>query len=89
MLHRQKNGLNGHLGEISAWLDKGNNAWLGTGTDYGWEEVPYWLKGFGDMAYILGDEKMIEEAKPGLKRFSKSQREDGYFRSIYREKRET
>lgn len=79
MLHRQKNGLNGHLGEISAWLDKGNNAWLGTGTDYGWEEVPYWLKGFGDMAYILGDEKMIEEAKTWIEAVFKSQREDGYF----------
>jgi hypothetical protein len=79
MLHRQKNGLNGHLGEISAWLDKDNNAWLGTGTDYGWEEVPYWLKGFGDMAYILGDEKMIEEAKTWIEAVFKSQREDGYF----------
>ena len=29
-------------------------------------------KGFGDMAYILGDEKMIEEAKTWLKRFSKA-----------------
>ena len=27
----QKNGLNGHLGEISAWLQKENNAWLKTG----------------------------------------------------------
>jgi len=79
MLHRQKNGLNGHLGEISAWLDKDNNAWLGTGTDYGWEEVPYWLKGYGDMAYILGDEKMIKEAKTWIEAAFKSQREDGYF----------
>ncbi|KUK76220.1 MAG: hypothetical protein XD92_1303, partial [Proteiniphilum acetatigenes] len=52
-LELQKVGLNGQLGEISAWLDKENNAWLGTGTDYGWEEVPYWLKGYGNMAYIL------------------------------------
>ena len=28
-LSLQKNGLNGQLGEISAWLDKENNAWLG------------------------------------------------------------
>jgi len=79
MLLRQKNGLNGHLGEISAWLDKDNNAWLGTGTDYGWEEVPYWLKGYGDMAYILGDEKMIKEAKTWIEAAFKSQRKDGYF----------
>ena len=58
-LELQKEGLNGQLGEISAWLDKENNAWLGTGTDYGWEEVPYWLKGFGNMAYILNDKERI------------------------------
>jgi Uncharacterized protein conserved in bacteria len=78
-LELQKNGLNGHLGEISAWLDKENNAWLGTGTDYGWEEVPYWLKGYGNMAYILDDEEMIKETKSWLEAVFKSQREDGYF----------
>jgi DUF1680 family protein len=79
VLNRQKDGLNGHLSEISAWLDKKNNAWLGTGNDYGWEEVPYWLKGYGDMAYILGDEKMIDEAKTWIEAVFKSQRPDGYF----------
>lgn len=78
-LQLQKNGLNGHLSEISAWLDKNNNAWLGTGNDYGWEEVPYWLKGYGNMAYILGDKEMIKEAKLWLEAAIKSQREDGYF----------
>ncbi|MDR2815389.1 MAG: glycoside hydrolase family 127 protein [Proteiniphilum sp.] len=78
-LELQKNGLNGRLGEISAWLDKENNAWLGTGTDYGWEEVPYWLKGYGNMAYILEDEKMISEVKVWLEAVFKSQRADGYF----------
>ncbi|MEN6588724.1 MAG: beta-L-arabinofuranosidase domain-containing protein [Proteiniphilum sp.] len=78
-LELQKEGLNGQLGEISAWLDKENNAWLGTGTDYGWEEVPYWLKGYGNMAYILDDEKMINETKSWLEAVFKSQRADGYF----------
>ena len=61
LLEFQRDGLNGQLGEISAWLDKENNAWLGTGNDYGWEEVPYWLKGYGNMAYILEDKEMIKE----------------------------
>lgn len=52
-LVRQKNGLTGHLNEISAWLEKDNNAWLTTQGDHGWEEVPYWLKGYGNLAYIL------------------------------------
>ena len=43
-LELQRDGLTGHLGEISAWLDKNNNAWLTNGGDHGWEEVPYTKK---------------------------------------------
>ncbi len=75
----QKEGLSGNLVEISAWLDKQNNAWLGTGTDYGWEEVPYWLKGYGNMAYIFEDKKMLAETKEWIEAVFKSRREDGYF----------
>ena len=62
-LELQRDGLTGHLGEISAWLDKNNNAWLTNGGDHGWEEVPYWLKGYSCLAYILGDKKMIAETQ--------------------------
>src|SRR5260221_2049203 len=47
-LERQRDGLTGHLGEISSWLQKEDSAWLsktGKGRD-GWEELPYWLGGF-------------------------------------------
>ena len=50
-LERQAEGLTGNLGDISAWLQKEGNAWLakdGKG-DWGWEEVPYWLKGYGNL----------------------------------------
>ncbi|CAM3524790.1 beta-L-arabinofuranosidase domain-containing protein [Sphingobacterium prati] len=80
-LDLQKNGLTGHLGEISAWLSKKNNAWLsanGKG-DYGWEEVPYWLKGYANLGYILKDPKIIAESKIWLEAAIKSQRPDGYF----------
>lgn len=80
-LELQRNGLTGHLGEISAWLEKDNNAWLskdGKG-DHGWEEVPYWLKGYGDLAYILNDQKMIDETKIWINAALNSQRPDGYF----------
>ncbi len=77
----QKNGLTGHLGEISAWLDKNNNAWYsGNGTgDHGWEEVPYWLKGYGDLGYILHDTAIISETKRWLDKVFQSQRPNGYF----------
>ncbi len=82
MLELQRDGLAGQLGEISAWLNKKNNAWLNAGGEYGWEEVPYWLKGYGNMAYILEDPEMIKETKLWIEAAIKSQQADGYFGPI-------
>ena len=62
-LELQRDGLNGQLGTISAWLDKNNNQWLSGSGDHGWEEVPYWLRGYISLAYILQDDDMIKEAR--------------------------
>ncbi|MDP4131991.1 MAG: glycoside hydrolase family 127 protein [Bacteroidota bacterium] len=80
-LELQRDGLTGHLGEISAWLEKKNNAWFsGTGQgDHGWEEVPYWLKGYGDLGYLLNDPAIIKETKLWLDKVFESQQKDGYF----------
>jgi hypothetical protein len=81
MLQRQREGLCGHLGEISAWLQKDNNAWLskaGKG-NYGWEELPYWLKGYIELGYVSDDPKMIAEAQTWLEAVLASQRPNGDF----------
>src|SRR3954468_18919893 len=80
-LELQRDGLTGNLGEISAWLEKKNNAWFsGNGKgDHGWEEVPYWLKGYGDLGYILHDQKIISETRLWLDKVFQSQTPDGYF----------
>ncbi|MFO0926127.1 MAG: glycoside hydrolase family 127 protein [Gemmataceae bacterium] len=81
MLRLQADGFHGKLGELSPWLKKMNNAWLsrdGKG-DHGWEEVPYWLKGYLNCAYALGDEKMIAEAHTWVKAAMDSQQADGWF----------
>lgn len=78
-LQLQKDGLNGHLGEISAWLQKEDNAWLKAGGKWGWEEVPYWLRGYAGVAYLIGDENMMGEAKIWIEAILNSQREDGNF----------
>ncbi|MBO0321513.1 glycoside hydrolase family 127 protein [Muricauda sp. CAU 1633] len=80
-LQRQKNGLTGRLNEISAWLQKENNAWLdenGQG-EWGWEEVPYWLKGYANIGYILDDQAMIDEAKIWIDGAIASQQPNGFF----------
>src|SRR5579884_1024582 len=80
-LKRQRDGLCGHLGEISAWLQKDDNAWLskdGHGK-YGWEELPYWLRGYLQLAYIFNDPKMIAESQTWIDGALRSQRPDGDF----------
>ncbi len=80
-LKRQRSGLTGHLGEISAWLQTKDNAWLakdGKG-EWGWEELPYWLKGYGNLAYILNDQDMIKQTKFWIDGTINSQRPDGDF----------
>ncbi|MDR2147930.1 MAG: glycoside hydrolase family 127 protein, partial [Tannerella sp.] len=79
----QRNGLNGYLGEISAWLQKQNNAWLQTGGEWGWEEVPYWLRGYGTLAVILEDNEMLQEAAFWIEHILNSQREDGNFGPVH------
>ena len=69
------------MGEISAWLDKKDNAWLskdGKGK-WGWEEVPYWLKGYANIGYITEDKEIIDEAKIWIEAALDSQRENGFF----------
>ena len=78
-LELQRDGLTGHLGEISAWLEKEGNAWLSDGGDHGWEEAPYWLKGYGNLAYILNDEDMINETRVWIEGAMASVRPDGFF----------
>lgn len=82
-LELQKEGLCGHLGEISAWLQKDNNAWLKTGGEWGWEEVPYWLRGYGNMGYALKDEAVLEETRFWIDAILASQRADGNFGPLH------
>jgi len=80
-LELQADGWHGHLTEISNFLKKQDNAWLNpadTGSR-GWEEPPYWLKGFSNCAYVLGDKKMIAEAKIWIEGAINSQQPDGWF----------
>ena len=80
-LELQRAGLTGHLGEISIWLAKKDNAWLskdGKGK-YGWEELPYWLKGYANIGYMLRDSAMIRESLFWINTVLKNQRADGDF----------
>lgn len=74
-------GMIGQLERISPWCDSKDNAWMsakGVGKN-GWEELPYWLKGYGDLGYVLKDKKIIAGAKKWIDGLLSSQEADGYF----------
>ncbi len=80
-LELEAEGYTGHLLEISQFLKKEDNAWLspeGEGHSP-WEEVPYWLKGYSNLGYVLADKRIIDEAQKWIEATIASQREDGYF----------
>lgn len=80
-LELQASGFHGHLTQISRFLSREDNAWLskdGQGK-HGWEEVPYWLKGFISCAILTGNQEQIAEAKTWIDAAIESQGPDGMF----------
>lgn len=80
-LERMADGFTGHLPELSRFCQFENNAWTqpdGSG-EHGWEEVPYWLKGYQNLGYLLEDERIIQESEKWVQAVLQSQWKDGYF----------
>jgi len=79
-LELEAEGFSGHLTEISGWCKFDGSAWASpTGVGNApWEEMPYWLKGFTDLGYVLGDQRVIGEAEKWIDAILDGQRLDGY-----------
>jgi len=80
-LELERDGMVGHLAEISPWLNFEKSSWTdkqGRG-HFGWEEMPYWLKGYGDLGYVLKDQAIIAQARKWIIAAMDSQRDDGWF----------
>jgi len=72
-------GMTGNLTKLSKFLQP-TSAWRTLkATDEGWEEVPYWLRGFGDLGYVLKNKRILSEAGEWLDAALRSQQPDGYF----------
>jgi hypothetical protein len=76
-LQLMRDGLTGRLEEISRFL-KPDSGWIDP-RGKGWEELPYWLKGFGDLGYVLKDPDLVARARHWLDVAIRSQQPDGYF----------
>jgi DUF1680 family protein len=80
-LDLMRDGMTGRLPEVSPWCKFEGNAWVdpkGKGHS-GWEEMPYWLKGFGDLGRVTGDERIINETRRWIDAILATQEKDGWF----------
>ena len=75
-LELMRDGFVGHLPEVSRFC-RGDSGWLHPDAK-SWEEVPYWLKGFGDLGYVLRDQRIIDEARVWIDAYLAGQRDDGW-----------
>ncbi|MGZ5513848.1 MAG: beta-L-arabinofuranosidase domain-containing protein [Candidatus Aminicenantales bacterium] len=76
-LQLMREGLTGRLAELSRFLGD-DSGWV-TLKGKGWEEMPYWLKGYGNLGYLLKDAAMRKETERWLLLAFKSQTRDGFF----------
>lgn len=76
-LQRMADGMTGHLDEWYPTVGA-SNGWMGGDGDV-WERGPYWLDGLVPLAYILGDDRLIEKARPYIEWTLASQDSTGFF----------
>ncbi|MHB9033363.1 MAG: beta-L-arabinofuranosidase domain-containing protein [Anaerolineae bacterium] len=76
-LRIQANGLSGHLEDV--WPSVGaDSGWLG-GSGDSWERGPYYLDGLVPLAYLLGDQTLVDRAQRWIEWSLASQQADGFF----------
>ncbi|NED74827.1 transcriptional initiation protein Tat [Streptomyces sp. SID9944] len=77
-LDLQLDGLNGRMPEVSDYLDPKTSGWSVPAND-GWEELPYWLRGFGDLGYVTQDARVLELTRDWIDRILATRQSDGFF----------
>jgi len=80
-LNLMTEGYTGHLYEISSFLNE-NSGWLG-GDERGWEEAPYWFRGFYDLSILTENERIDSVAHRWIEAVINSSDDDGYYGSSY------
>lgn len=77
-LRLQLDGLCGRYEELSHFLDFGTSGWVCPDRG-GWEEVPYWLRGYADLAIVTGDATAPAASRRWIDAILATQQSDGFF----------
>ncbi|MFJ2093930.1 RICIN domain-containing protein [Streptomyces sp. NPDC087901] len=77
-LKLQLDGLCGRYEEFSHFLDFTATGWVRPELG-GWEEVPYWLRGYTDLAIVTGDAKALAAVRRWFDAILATQQSDGFF----------
>lgn len=77
-LQLQLAGLNGRYQDTSHFLNYATSGWIHS-ANAGWEEVPYWLRGYGDLAYLTGDGSALANTQQWITGILGTQAADGFF----------
>ncbi|CAF5216410.1 unnamed protein product, partial [Rotaria magnacalcarata] len=64
--------------DISDYLIYDQCGWIDS-KKLGWEEMPYWLRGFADLAFVTGDSDALKLVQHWIDGILNSQQSDGWF----------
>ncbi|MFJ9624372.1 RICIN domain-containing protein [Streptomyces sp. NPDC101181] len=77
-LQLQLEGLCGRFEEFSHFLDFAATGWVRPEKG-GWEEVPYWLRGYADLAIVTGDADALAATRRWMDAILATGQSDGFF----------
>lgn len=77
-LDHQLTGLCGRYQEVSDYLRFDATGWVRPDLD-GWEELPYWLRGYGDLGYVTGDTRVLADTERWVEAVLATATSDGFF----------
>ncbi|MFE2378588.1 beta-L-arabinofuranosidase domain-containing protein [Streptomyces sp. NPDC059398] len=77
-LRLQLAGLCGRYADISHFLDMDNTGWVHPDR-VGWEEVPYWLRGYVDLAVLTQDATALAAVRRWIDAIVATRQPDGFF----------
>ncbi|MER6701513.1 RICIN domain-containing protein [Streptomyces fimicarius] len=77
-LKLQLEGLCGRYEEFSHFLDFTATGWVRPDKG-GWEEVPYWLRGYADLAIVTGDASALATTRRWMDAILATGQSDGFF----------